>query len=153
MLNDPIQLIGPASLVGNSRETFHKSGTDGSNPSSRESCELAISRRIADCLSRSRTDTLPIHIAEDARARAAATLISPAHSADSGMACRIGNVRKAGTVPIRYIARQAPGPVDMVLALMAVAPVTRDEPIYGWFTEGFATPDLKEAKALLDELT
>jgi predicted ATPase len=26
-------------------------------------------------------------------------------------------------------------------------------PIYGWFTEGFATPDLKEAKALLDELT
>jgi predicted ATPase len=25
-------------------------------------------------------------------------------------------------------------------------------PIYGWFTEGFATPDLKEAKALLDEL-
>ena len=26
-------------------------------------------------------------------------------------------------------------------------------PIYGWFTKGFATPDLKEAKALLDELT
>jgi class 3 adenylate cyclase/tetratricopeptide (TPR) repeat protein len=25
-------------------------------------------------------------------------------------------------------------------------------PIYGWFTEGFDTPDLKEAKALLDEL-
>ena len=25
-------------------------------------------------------------------------------------------------------------------------------PVYGWFTEGFATPDLKEAKALLDEL-
>jgi class 3 adenylate cyclase/predicted ATPase len=25
-------------------------------------------------------------------------------------------------------------------------------PIYGWFTEGFAMPDLKEAKALLDEL-
>jgi predicted ATPase len=24
---------------------------------------------------------------------------------------------------------------------------------YGWFTEGFDTPDLKEAKALLDELT
>ena len=24
--------------------------------------------------------------------------------------------------------------------------------IYGWFTEGFATPDLREAKALLDEL-
>ncbi len=25
-------------------------------------------------------------------------------------------------------------------------------PIYGWFTEGFDTPDLQEAKALLDEL-
>jgi hypothetical protein len=26
-------------------------------------------------------------------------------------------------------------------------------PIYGWFTEGFDTLDLKETKALLDELT
>ena len=26
-------------------------------------------------------------------------------------------------------------------------------PVYGWFTEGFDTPDLKEAKTLLDELT
>ena len=26
-------------------------------------------------------------------------------------------------------------------------------PVYGWFTEGFAMPDLKEAKVLLDELT
>jgi predicted ATPase len=25
-------------------------------------------------------------------------------------------------------------------------------PVYGWFTEGFDTPDLKEAKALLDGL-
>jgi predicted ATPase len=25
-------------------------------------------------------------------------------------------------------------------------------PVYGWFTEGFATRDLKEAKALLDAL-
>jgi predicted ATPase len=25
-------------------------------------------------------------------------------------------------------------------------------PVYGWFTEGFDTPDLKEAKALLAEL-
>jgi predicted ATPase len=24
-------------------------------------------------------------------------------------------------------------------------------PVYGWFSEGFDTPDLKEAKALLDE--
>ena len=26
-------------------------------------------------------------------------------------------------------------------------------PIYAWFTEGFDTPDLKEAKALLDQLS
>jgi predicted ATPase len=25
-------------------------------------------------------------------------------------------------------------------------------PVYGWFTEGFDMPDLKQAKALLDEL-
>ena len=25
-------------------------------------------------------------------------------------------------------------------------------PVYGWFTEGFNTPDLKDAKALLDDL-
>jgi hypothetical protein len=25
-------------------------------------------------------------------------------------------------------------------------------PIYGWFSKGFDTPDLKEAKALLDQL-
>ena len=25
--------------------------------------------------------------------------------------------------------------------------------IYNWFTEGFDTPDLKDAKALLDELS
>ena len=25
-------------------------------------------------------------------------------------------------------------------------------PVYGWFTEGFDTADLKEAKALIDEL-
>ena len=25
-------------------------------------------------------------------------------------------------------------------------------PVYGWFTKGFDTPDLKEAKALLDQL-
>jgi hypothetical protein len=25
-------------------------------------------------------------------------------------------------------------------------------PVYGWFTEGLDTPDLRDAKALLDEL-
>jgi predicted ATPase len=46
---------------------------------------------------------------------------------------------------------------------MSMARLSRDQgkreearellaPVYGWFTEGFETGDLKEAKALLDEL-
>ena len=52
VLNDPIKLIGPVSLVGNSRETLHKSGTDGSNtvPSSGESTlELQTDSLICSC--------------------------------------------------------------------------------------------------------
>jgi predicted ATPase len=48
-------------------------------------------------------------------------------------------------------------------AAMSMARLRRDQgkrdearkllaPVYGWFTEGFDTRDLKEAKALLDEL-
>ena len=48
-------------------------------------------------------------------------------------------------------------------AAMSIARLWRDQgkrreahellaPVYGWFTEGFETLDLKEAKALLDEL-
>ena len=48
-------------------------------------------------------------------------------------------------------------------AAMSMARLWRDQgkrdearellaPVYGWFTEGFDTPDLKEAKALLKEL-
>jgi predicted ATPase len=49
-------------------------------------------------------------------------------------------------------------------AAMSMAQLWRDQgkrdearellaPVYGWFTEGFDTRDLKEAKALLDELS
>ena len=49
-------------------------------------------------------------------------------------------------------------------AAMSLARLLRDQgkraeargllaPVYGWFTEGFDTRDLVEAKALLDELT
>ena len=49
-------------------------------------------------------------------------------------------------------------------AAMSMARLWRDQgkrdeardllpPVYGWFTEGFDTRDLKEAKALLDELS
>ena len=48
-------------------------------------------------------------------------------------------------------------------AAMSLAQLWRDQgkpqqarellaPVYGWFTEGFETRDLKEAKALLEEL-
>jgi predicted ATPase len=40
---------------------------------------------------------------------------------------------------------QQQGKYDDAYALLA--------PIYGWFTEGFDTADLQEARALLDELT
>jgi predicted ATPase len=40
---------------------------------------------------------------------------------------------------------QEQGKRDEVRALLA--------PIYGWFTEGFDTADLQEAKALLEALT
>jgi predicted ATPase len=39
---------------------------------------------------------------------------------------------------------QQPGKCAEAYALLA--------PLYGWFTEGFDTPDLQEAKALLEEL-
>jgi hypothetical protein len=46
--------------------------------------------------------------------------------------------------------RASPGPA----ATWVAAAEARDllAPVYGWFTEGSDTPDLKDAKALLDEL-
>ena len=45
--------------------------------------------------------------------------------------------------------------VRPVLAPQGRAAEARDllAPVYGWFTEGFGTPDLRDAKALLDELS
>jgi predicted ATPase len=61
------------------------------------------------------------------------------------------------------IARQQQAKSWEPRAAMSMARLWRDQgkrdqardlvaPIYGWFTEGFDTRDLKEAKALLDEL-
>jgi predicted ATPase len=51
-----------------------------------------------------------------------------------------------GRIVLRHMARlwRAQGKRDEARDLLA--------PVYGWFTEGFDTLDLKEAKALLDEL-
>src|SRR5262249_28237105 len=62
------------------------------------------------------------------------------------------------------IAREQEAKLWELRAAMSLARLRRDQgrrgeahhllaPIYGWFTEGFGTPDLKEGKTLLDELT
>jgi predicted ATPase len=61
------------------------------------------------------------------------------------------------------VARQQHAKSWELCAAMSVARLWRDQgkvqqardllaPVYGWFTEGFVTRDLKDAKALLDEL-
>jgi len=62
------------------------------------------------------------------------------------------------------VARQQQTKSWELRAAMSMARLWRDQgkrgdarellaPVYGWFTEGFDTRDLKEAKALLDELS
>ncbi len=61
------------------------------------------------------------------------------------------------------IAREQEAKLWELRAAVSLARLHRDQgrhaeardllaPVYGWFTEGFDTPDLKEAKALLDSL-
>jgi predicted ATPase len=61
------------------------------------------------------------------------------------------------------IARQQQAKSGELRAAVSLARLSRDRgkvqqarellaPVYGWFTEGFDTRDLKEAKALLEEL-
>jgi len=61
------------------------------------------------------------------------------------------------------IAREQEAKLWELRAAMSLARLRRDQgrrteardllaPVFGWFTEGFDTPDLREAKALLDEL-
>jgi hypothetical protein len=57
-----------------------------------------------------------------------------------------------GAAPVAWVARgYRPRPP---LARSGQAQQAREllAPVYGWFTEGFDTLDLKEAKVLLDEL-
>jgi predicted ATPase len=62
------------------------------------------------------------------------------------------------------VARRQNAKLWELRAAMSMARLWRDQgkrdqardllaPVYGWFTEGFDTRDLKEAKALLDELS
>ena len=65
--------------------------------------------------------------------------------------------------PALAVARQQQAKSWELRAAMSMARLWRDQgtvqqarellaPVYGWFTEGFDTRDLKEAKALLEEL-
>jgi predicted negative regulator of RcsB-dependent stress response len=62
-----------------------------------------------------------------------------------------------------FVARRQEAKLWELRASVRIAKLSRDQgkrdeardllaPVYGWFTEGFDTLDLKEAKALLDEL-
>jgi hypothetical protein len=53
-------------------------------------------------------------------------------------------------MPRSYIAKPSASPKSRKPSCGSCAPSLA--PVYGWFTEGFETPDLKEAKALLETL-
>ena len=60
---------------------------------------------------------------------------------------RIGRVAREAVIRARLAWTQPTGRLTSTRLAALLAP------IYGWFIEGFDTADLKEAKALLDELT
>ena len=71
--------------------------------------------------------------------------------------------QRKGISNVHRIARQQQAKSWELRAAMSLARLWRDQgkvqqarellaPVYGWFTEGFDTRDLKEAKALLEEL-
>ena len=80
------------------------------------------------------------------------------------MALQSDATKLKGILIARFtIARQQQAKSWELRAAMSLARLWRDQgkvqearellaPVYGWFTEGFDTRDLKEAKALLEEL-
>ena len=76
-----------------------------------------------------------------------------------------GRIRSSGmNLRALSVARQQQAKSWELRAAMSLARLWRDQgkvsearellaPVYGWFTEGFDTRDLKEAKALLEEFT
>ena len=108
------------------------------------------------CCSREADSTLSKHLYEAHDA----AWISPNSAAASATIESIG-----GRIEASRTGLLAQPDVDLIelRAAMSMARLWRDQgkrdeareliaPVYGWFTEGFDTLDLKEAKALLDEL-
>ena len=74
---------------------------------------------------------------------------------------RLAAIKHTSSVPLPSLVNSKPS--FELRAAMSLARLWRDQgkvqqarellaPAYGWFTEGFDTRDLKEAKALLEEL-
>jgi predicted ATPase len=81
----------------------------------------------------------------------------------AGVAIQQHPISHAGPTTDEARAARAQAKSWELRAAMSMARLWRDEgkckearellaPVYGWFNEGFDTLDLKEAKALLDEL-
>ena len=82
---------------------------------------------------------------------ALSTAVPNAESAEAGLLRAVTTAQQQGAKwwELRAAAslarlRRDQGRISEALDLLA--------PVYGWFSEGFGTPDLNDAKALLDEL-
>jgi hypothetical protein len=107
---------------------------------------------IKDALARS--DKNPGHQAEVCRLKGELTLLKDPHNEAEAERC----LRQAIEIARRQAARLFELRATTSLARLLVKEGRHDEArsmladIYNWFTEGFDLPDLKDAKALLDEL-
>jgi predicted ATPase len=92
--------------------------------------------------------------------------VAPLHQLKAKILLRVHGPIEAGETELQVamrVARQQAAKGWELRASMSLARLWRDQgkvqqarellaPVYGWFTEGFDTRDLKEAKALLQEL-
>ena len=96
------------------------------------------------------------------RGACASAGISKAGKCEIGLLQQRPNAAKAESYFERLLARAQQAKSWELRAAMSMARLWRDQgkqdeardllaPVYGWFTEGFDTLDLKEAKAPLDE--
>jgi predicted ATPase len=92
--------------------------------------------------------------------------VAPLHQLKAEILLRVHGPIEAGETELQVamrVARQQAAKSWELRAAMSMARLWRDQgkvsearellaPVYGWFSEGFDTRDLKEAKALLEQL-